>query len=152
MPSVVGTSRLDDVTALILATIRALPELEGVSVFDGPPVGDDSPKRLVLIGDDGDPESEVESTFEHTWANFSQTRKRETGEIPCAAIAWDGGSDVAPTRETAFLLMSVCELAILALVDDDLSISIVSGKNQPVQNSRGAATVVPFLIRYSTTL
>lgn len=147
-----SASRLDDVTELILTTLRALPEFEGVSIFDGPPIGSDSPKRLIMIGDDGDPESDVEATFEQEWANFSRTRKRETGDIPCAVIAWDGSTDMKAQRDKSFTLLAATEVAILALASDDLTLELVSGSSRPVQNERGAATVVPFVIRYTTTL
>lgn len=147
-----NASRLDDVTSLILTTLRALPEFEGVTIFDGPAIGQDSPKRLVMVGDDGDPESDVESSFEQSWANFSRTRKRETGQIPCAVIAWDGGSDMAVQRDKAFTLLAATELAILALASDELTLELASGSSRPVQNERGAATVVPFTVQYTTTL
>jgi hypothetical protein len=135
--------------------MKALPALEGVSFFDGPAIGQDSPKRVVIIGDDGDPESDVESEFTQEWANMSRTRKRETGEIPCCVIAWEGGTDMKSQRDRAFVLLAACELALLAdptLGDESLWIEITSGSARPVQNERGAATVVPFTISYSTTL
>lgn len=147
-----NASRLDDVTELILTTLRALPEFEGVSIFDGPPIGNDSPKRLIMIGDDGDPESDVEATFEQEWANFSHTRKRETGEIPCAIIAWDGSTNMKAQRDICFGLLAATEVAILALASDELTLDLASGSSRPVQNDRGAATVVPFIVRYTATL
>lgn len=148
-------SKLDDVTQLILSALKALPELEGVVIFDGPAIGQDSPKRTVIIGDDGDPESDAVSEFTQEWSNMSRTRKRESGEIPCAAIAWEGGTDMKSQRDRAFDLLAVCELALLTdptLGDESLWIEITSGSARPVQNERGAATVVPFTISYATTL
>jgi hypothetical protein len=151
MPSTV-TFKLDDVTDLILTTLRALPEFSGVSIFDGPPIGQDSPKRLIMVGDDGDPESDAISTFTQEWSNLSKTRKRETGEIPCAVIAWDGGTDMKAQRDAVSILLNSLSTAILALASDDLTLELNSGSARPVQNEKGAATVVPFSITYTTTL
>jgi hypothetical protein len=55
-------------------------------------------------------------------------------------------------RVKTFALLAACEVAILALASDELTLELVSGASRPVQNERGAATVVPFLVRYTTTL
>jgi len=145
-------SKLDDVTDLILTTIRALPEATGVSIYDGPPVGNDAPKQLVMIGDDGDPDSDAESSFDQTWTNLAHTRKREDGEIPGAVIIGDGSVDMKTQRTAAFTLLGAIETALLGLASDVLTISFDSGKARPVQNNKGAACWIPFSVSYSTTL
>lgn len=147
-----NASRLDDVIDQILSTFRALPDLANVTVYDGPATGSDSPKQLILVGDDGDPESDVEAEFIQEWTNFAHTRKRESGTIPCAVIAWDGSTDMRAQRVKAFTLLAACELAILALASDVLTLELNAGSDRPVQNERGAATMVPFVISYTTTL
>lgn len=148
-------SRLDDVTAALIAAWQVLPALEGVAFYDGPGVSQSSDSALILIGDDGDPESDAVSTFEQEWANFSHTRRNERGEIPCAAIAQSGDTDMNGRRVRAFQLLAACESALLAdptLGDVVYSVEFVGGSAVPVQNTRGAAMVAPFIVRYWTQL
>lgn len=148
-------SRMDDVTAALIALWTEQAGLTGVSVYDGPAVSASADRDLIMIGDDADPDSDVSSTFVQEWANFSHTRRSETGEIPCAVIAQSGSTALAARRTRAFELLAECELAVLAdptLGDVTLAVEMISGSARPVQNSRGAAIIVPFTVRYWTQL
>lgn len=148
-------SRLDDVTAALIATWQAVPALAGVAFYDGPGISQSPDLDLLVIGDDGDPESDVASTFEQEWANLSHTRRSERGEIPCAAIAQSGETDMSGRRIRAFQLLAACESALMAdptLGDVALSVEFLGGAARPVQNTRGAAMVAPFTVRYWTQL
>jgi hypothetical protein len=146
---------MDDVTAALIAAWSALPALAGVSIYDGPGISQAPDLDLVMVGDDGDPESDVLSTFEQEWANLSHTRRSERGEIPCAAIAQSGETDMNGRRVRVFQLLAACESALVAdptLGDVALSLEFIGGSARPVQNSRGAAMVAPFTVRYWTQL
>ena len=149
---VMNACALDDVHNLILSTLRSIPAFSDVTIYDGPPVGSDSPLKTVCVGDDGDPETDVESSFTQEWANLAKTRKRERGEIPCAVIAWDGSTAMEPKRAAVSVLLDAVGEAIRALASDALTLEITSGASRPVQNNKGAATQVPFTVSYTTTL
>lgn len=129
----------------------ALPALAGVTVFTGPPVGDPSSGDYLFVGDDSDPESDTISTFEQEWVDMAHTRRAETGEIICAMVSDSGDTDILTRMMRAFTLLSACEADLVA--DPTLGgvvamAELVIGQHRPIQNASGAASVVPFTVRY----
>jgi hypothetical protein len=144
-------SKLDDVIQILFSRWSALPALTGVMVFNGPPVGDPASGDYLFIGDDSDPESESISTFEQTWVDLACTRRSETGEVVCAVVSDSGSTDMAARQTRAFTLLAACESDLLAdrtLGGTVYTASMDIGQSKPIQNSSGAASVVPFSVRY----
>jgi hypothetical protein len=144
-------STIGDFAEALVNRWKLLPDMEGVVISDGPPLTETKLGTLLLIGDDGDPESDATSSFSQEWLDMAQTRRQETGELIGAVIADDGGTDLSVSRERAFTLLSVCEQALR--MDSTLggivqSAYLSSGSVRLFQNSAGSAVVVPFVIAY----
>lgn len=140
-----------EVTNALAAAWRALPALEGVPVFDAQPVLNSIPKRLVLIGDAGDPLSDAQSSFQRSWVDMCCTRMEEIGEIVCAAIAQSGTIAVDQVRTTAEALASAISDSLIAdMTLGGLVYSAVfdQGTGRSLQTSDGATYIAGFTIRY----
>ena len=122
-----------------------------VNVYLGEPITSDVPLNFVMIGSDGDPESDLTADFQHTWVDMARTRMREEGEIPCALVSQTGEVDVATTTTSAFATLQSC---VNALGNDPtlsglvMSIQVTSGSDRQIQNNRGTAIIVPFTVNY----
>jgi hypothetical protein len=142
------------VSALVLA-FQGLSGLAGVLVDDSSSPSGSSAKDIVTIGDDGDPESDTVATYEQEWANFSQTRAKETGSIPCAVIAQSGSTKIDSVRVRAGVLLNVCAAYVKANPTLDGQVSsmrLSAGDMMPVQTDLGAAIIAPFTITYWTQI
>lgn len=146
-----ATSKLDDVTNALIATFAALPALAGVPVYDAEPVTGAADPDLLLVGDDGDPESSIASTYEQQWTNLACTTRQEVGEVMCAAISQSGDTDMQARRDRVFGWVAACENSLRAditLGGVVASAHLIRGSARPVQNDRGAAMVAPFTVAY----
>jgi hypothetical protein len=110
---------------------------------------------LLLIGDDGDPNTEVSSSVESYYVDIAQTRRQENGEIPCAVIAQSGSTDQPYLEAHAFDLLT----AALASVDSDrtlgglvYTVEVSEGATHSLVNNSGTAVIVPFTVRYWAAL
>lgn len=144
------TFLLDDVMAGLKTIWTALPALAGVPVYDLP-VTAAADLRLVLIGDDGDPESTALATYEQDWVDLACTRREEIGEVPCSAIAQSGSTNVEDRRAEVSALVA----AIAASLRSDMTLgglvmsaTLTRGLAKGLQNGAGSAVVAPFIIRY----
>jgi hypothetical protein len=148
------TFHLDDVMAGLAVIWRALPALAGVPVYDMPVTASADP-QLVLIGDDGDPQSDAVATYEQQWTDIACTARMETGEIPCAVIAQSGDTDIEGRRAEASALMSAIGVSLVAdqtLGGLVMGSQLIRGSAKGIQNSAGSAVVAPFTIRYLATV
>ena len=145
---------LGAVTNAILVALRAGVELSDVTIEDATAISSRAWKVAVIVGDDGDPESDAESSFTQAPANLDGSRRVEIGEIVCAAIAQSGSTTVETQRTRALsLLTSACEAAIN--VDPTLggivfNLEVISGSARTIQNEKGSAVTAPFIVRYWT--
>lgn len=144
---------LPGVISALVVGFRALPGLAQVLVDDSSSPSGASAKDIMTVGDDGDPDSEVVATYEQEWANFSQTRVKETGTIPCAVISQSGSVNIDSMRVRAGALLNVCAAYIKA--DPTLggvvsTMRLTDGDVQPIQTDKGAAIIAPFTITYWT--
>lgn len=144
---------LDDVVDALRITWTALPAMEGVTIYDGPPATEDDPRLVLLIGDDGNPESDAETTYEQSWVDMACTRREETGEILCAVIVQTGDTSFDAPRSRAKSIVAALQAALVAdmtLGGVVYSATFDRGSARPLQNESGAAVVQPFTIRYRT--
>lgn len=64
------------------------------TVIDGPPVSEDYPDYMVIVGWDGDPEGDHQGALiNQTWAGLGRQRRNETVELVCCLIAEYGDAD-----------------------------------------------------------
>jgi hypothetical protein len=148
MPSV-----MENVQIQLLAILRALntTTLAGVTVDDAKVVSSKAYLDAVVIGDDGDPESDAMPVFTQEWANMAHTRRSETGDIPCAAIATTGSTNPDAVRLRAFAILAAVESSLLGdttLGGTVFTCELIGGAAKQIENSAGAAIVVPFSVRY----
>lgn len=144
---------LPGVISALVGSFRALPGLAQVLVDDSSSPSSGSAKDIVTVGDDGDPESEAVATYEQEWANFSQTRVKETGTIPCAVIAQSGSTNIDLMRVRAGALLNMCVASVKS--DPTLggmvsTMRVSAGDVEPIQTDLGAAIIAPFTISYWT--
>lgn len=107
-----ATSAVPAAIDALLAILRADAGLSGVTVIDGPPVGDQSDQDYVAVGwqPDGDESAQIVQDFN---AAGARTRDEDFG-ISCWIDTWTGDSDVSARRTRAFALLAVVENAIRA--------------------------------------
>lgn len=144
-------SKMDEVQAALVALWSALPALAGVPVYDGPPVSQAADLDQVLVGNDGDVDSDTMSDFSQEWVDLAQTRRVESGEIICAVVAQSGSTDLGVQRDRAFVLLAACEDSLRAdqtLGGTVFSALLTSGSAHPLQNSAGSAMIAPFTVQY----
>jgi hypothetical protein len=143
------------VTAALVAGIRALPTMSTVVVDKANVITGSSYDEAVVIGDDGDPESDVQSVFQQVWVDMAHTRRDETGDIPCVALAQTGSTAPEVVEARAFEILGYVELMVVAdptLGGTVATLEILGGSSKIIQNARGSAVIVPFSVRYWTHL
>jgi hypothetical protein len=144
-------TKLAAVGDALTTLFSGLPALAGVAVYNGPGVSAAADLDLVLVNDDGDPDSDASSTFEQEWANLAATSRYERGVVVCGVISQSGSTDLHDRQDRAAVLLDACQTAVHAdvtLAGLVLSAQVVSGSARPIQNSAGAAVVAPFVIAY----
>jgi len=78
------------------------PELEGVTVADGPQVTDSTAPDWLIIGFDGDPSGDFEAAQSvGDWSGLG-TRREEELTVTVAAIANRGDTDVVAARQRVY--------------------------------------------------
>jgi hypothetical protein len=140
-----------EVTTALMTSWAALDDLEGVGLFDGPPVANSIPARLVLIGENGDPLSDAQSTFQRAWVDMACTRMEETGEIICAAIAQSGSIAIDSIRAAAETLVAAISDSLIAdmtLGGVVYSAVLDQGTGRTLQTADGATYIAGFTVRY----
>lgn len=120
-------------------------------VFLGPPVTPASTMDLVIVGDEGGPDDNDQSSFEQEWADMAHTRRNELGEIICSVISSSGSTDMLSRSDRADVLLTACEDSLRA--DPTLggvvaNCELVRATSRSLQNTGGAAVVTPFTVRY----
>lgn len=148
------------ITGAVMAALRtkfaALPAMSGIEVYVGLPVTSDDPADLVLLGHDGDLDSESQVTVEYEWANIAGTSRYETGTVPCAVISQTGDEgDMLGRYSRVDVLLSAMENALVtdmntggALAGLVMGCTITAGQSRPIQNAAGAAVLAPFIFTY----
>jgi hypothetical protein len=107
-----ATSAIPAAIDALLEIVGAAPDLAGVQVIDGPPVGDMSEQDYLSIGWQPDSEEAVQMVQDFNAAG-ARTRD-EDFTILCWLDTWTGDSDVKARRDRAFALLAVIEDAIRA--------------------------------------
>jgi hypothetical protein len=119
-------SRYAEVTTEFLAALRASTALATLEahIGDGPPTGDEYPKRAIYVGWSGDDEDDVAGTSQQSWHDLGIGAARdETIGITCVARAMTGDNDMPGMRDAALGLLA--EIEAILRGDVDLGISEV---------------------------
>lgn len=85
----------------VAATIGQAPV--PVAVYDGPAASDDTAQLQLFVGLDNpgveqDNSGQVAGSGQITWAGIGPRARYEEFVVPCAAVAWNGDSDVRAAR------------------------------------------------------
>lgn len=147
-----GVSALDDVLAA-LVTVFQTAVGASVPVYDALPVTAAADLQLVLVGDDGDANSDEPA------ATTTQTRETrnivgaytEAGDVTCAVICQTGDDDVPALRVASRALMAAVEAAVRA--DPTLGGVVVRALIETVtlwqiRNANGSAVRRVFTVHY----
>lgn len=113
-PSVVP----DLIDALVAVMADRLPD---VTVSDGFAVQQNSGDQLMIGVDDPDsPNPALSATTEQEWAGATATGRNESGEITCAAWAWNGSADAKDARDRVFAVAA----SVQALLRTDKTLGV----------------------------
>jgi hypothetical protein len=91
-----STKVFDTITALLAFFDAALT----VPVRDGPYVVRGSDPLFVVVGHNGDPESNNAAGGGQAWSALGTRARDETASVDCVVDGWSGGSDLAALRQT----------------------------------------------------
>jgi hypothetical protein len=153
---VTTTSRAPAVIDALVAMCEAAAGLEGVKVHDGPQVTSAPLTSVICIGWDGDEDNSEAVQSQQEWAAIGQKAKDETIQIPCAAIAWTGSTNVKTVRDRAYELVGAVEDALRA--DPSLGfppptiVAFAVGNAFQEQTASGAQCRVVFTVAVKTRI
>ena len=149
------------ITALVALFDAALD----VPVFDGPIVTGDRPTGYLQVGSavNGIPgtgtSTDEQSTFNLELSDMGPgTWEQETGEIPCAAVAWSGDTEIVAARTAAFALFETCRAALKGdrTIGGALPLNgvglIGAGSLSQLHTTEGVVASVSFTVPYQTVL
>lgn len=103
------TSRVPAAIDALLAVLRAAPELQQVSIIDGPPVTDLTDEDLVFVGWQPEADTGVGVQLTQDFAGATTRIRDESFEIGCYAESRSGDVDMKARRDRAFALVAVVE-------------------------------------------
>lgn len=137
------------VATALVALLPTLPRFTGVAVYDGPPVGSETPYDYVTVGYVEDEDAGSYET-EHGLVDGYLT---ESGEVRCHFVS-QSGDEVLPRAEV-FALIDAVEVALrsdptLGGVLSDDATCLLSGVVSSVQNANGSAQSVVVAVVYTT--
>jgi hypothetical protein len=141
---------IGSVVAALAAKFTALVGT-GVPVYVGPPVTAAADLELVVVGDDGDPDSDAQATVERVPDNLAGSSTSEIGVIPCVVIVQSGDTDMQARLSRATVLVQAIAAGMatdISLGGAVLSAYLSGGACRPVQNESGAAAVASFTVTY----
>lgn len=150
------TSRAPAVIDELVTRLRAAAALADVAVHDGPEVTSAPLKEVVTVGWDGDENNDEAVQSQQEWASIGQKAKNETFQIPCAAIAWRGDTNIRAARVRAYELVAAVEDVLR--VDPALGfppptiVAMVTGNAVQRQTDKGAQCRVVFTIGVQTRI
>lgn len=95
-----------------MTILQASSALSGVTVVDGPPVGDQADTDYLYVG--WQPDSDTAADMRQDFAYAGARRRDEEFDIFCVVDTWSGDSDVKTRRDRAFVLLGAVEDALRA--------------------------------------
>lgn len=140
------SSSVPDAVDALVEAFKAAPELESVTVWDGPEVSKAVAQEMLSVaftGDEGDSDVEATSSPE----GLGGQRDRETFTVRCAAAVLKGATDMPAARRRAYELYAAAG-AVLAR-DPSLGRIVMrarlgSHSFKQLQTDRGAQAMLIF--------
>lgn len=145
-------SRLPAAMDRLFAAFSAAPELEGVTVWDGPSTSQATVTEMVSVGYTGG-EDETAAEAEVSPEGYGSNPDRERFTIRCVAAVLVGSSDIAAARRRAYELVAGAGSAIAR--DRTLGSTVMRAVlgshalSEPLTD-RGAQAVVVFTVECDT--
>lgn len=155
MPTVVSVVPLV-IDALIAGAQDALGE--ACLVVDGFGLTDD-PGNFLMIGVE-DPDTEdfaTSATSVQEWAHAVADERDETGDVSCAALAWNGDGDQKAARDAAYDIVT----GFGTWIRENYTLGLANvynaefGSNQAltqIQNTDGAVALVSFKVAFKARI
>ncbi|MFC8658454.1 hypothetical protein ACFUCT_25105 [Streptomyces parvus] len=107
-------SRVPELIDALVAALRADPALKGVEVTDGPEVTETGAPDWLVVGFDGDPDGGFQAAQTlGGWASLA-TGREEQIEVPVAAVASRGDTDVRAARMRVYEIGARLEALLAA--------------------------------------
>lgn len=136
----------------------AKDQLTDVIITDGIGPSDEVGKYLMIGVDDVDGESVLPTAdSRQSWANIGHVVRDESGDVTCAAMAWNGQNDPRQARTDVFALVASLEDAVRA--DPTLGIRPqiraefgTSVELRQLQDEYGASATVIFQIHFDARI
>lgn len=125
--------------------------LAGVVLNDGPLLVAPTVPDLVLVGHNGDPDSDARPSYSQEDASLAGESRWERGEVPCAVISQTGATDPAVPRARAVAIVGALAAPLYAdptLGGVVLISQLTVGTAALIQNTAGAGVVLSFTISY----
>lgn len=88
---------------------RATTALPDVIVIDGDDPTDDSRDALFIGIEDPDDEKATAARAQQEWPHIGHSARDQSGEILCAALAWNGNTSVKQARDAAYAMTAAIE-------------------------------------------
>ena len=108
-------SRVPELIDALVAACRAAPALADVAVADGPELSESNPAEWLMIGFDGDPDSNFQAAQSvGGWASLVNSDREEQLQVTCAVFASRGDTDVRAARARAYEIAGVLEQLLRA--------------------------------------
>lgn len=109
------TSRVPELIDALVAACRAAPGLADIAVADGPEISESNPPEWLMIGFDGDADSNFQAAQSViTWASPVSTDQEEQLQVTCAVFTSRGDTDVRAARARAYEIGGVLEQLLKA--------------------------------------
>jgi hypothetical protein len=112
----VATSKVPAALDALVSIFGAASGLSGVTVVDGPPVGDQSDQDYLYVGWQFDAEGGAGVEARQDFNAAGARTRDEDFDILCQLDSWTGDTDVSARRARAFVLLAAVEDAIRATV------------------------------------
>jgi hypothetical protein len=147
----VATSTIPATLDSLIAALRARPGLVNAVVHDGTPITDEGTDYVAIGWSDEDSSS---VTARQEPATLGNLRRSETYDINCQACAWDGSTDMAVARTTAFALFAEVEDALRedgTIAGNVIFADIGNYTVRQVQTTGGALVAIDFSIAVKIT-
>lgn len=146
---------LGAVVSGLVTRFTSLPGLAGVSVRAPGVLTDRDAAQMVLVGEDGDPDSDTAASYEHEPASLDGSSVYERGTVPCCALSQTGDSDAAALQghlDAVEAFVGLCTAGLRSeptLAGAVMNAHVTAGGTaQLISNVRGTAAVVPFTVEY----
>lgn len=147
-----ATSQAPALIDALVACFATVVDADGVN--DGPGMAAPNGNAYVYVGVN-DPESDdwiTAAEGDQGWQWLGHMQRRETVNVPCVAVAWNGDADQKAARDAAYVILGALTTAIET--DPSLggsalwTVGVTSLALQQRQDKSGAAARIQFTVHF----